>query len=131
MILNFPPFCIFTKKGIQSTAYDFAYTEQKYFTSRTGWEHLGMFATGGLAGVGADHFFTSAKNNLKPFGRISAGALVYAAEWMIASRIKYGSYARYNGYDPGGFYTGRSQIAKGWLLGYKWFDSSAGILRAQ
>jgi RHS repeat-associated protein len=118
----------FLKYGIQSTAYDFAYTEQKYFTSRTGWEHLGMFATGGVAGV-ADGMYFSGDGIKNKFARVGVGAFIYATEWTVTSRLKQGAYGRYNGYPPGGFYTGRSQTAKGWILGGKWLEQSWSIFK--
>ena len=47
-----------TLLGAQSTAYDFAYTDEKYFTTRNCYAHAGMFAAGGAAGV-ADGMFLS------------------------------------------------------------------------
>lgn len=41
-----------------TTAYDFAYTVEKYFTTRTWYEHAGMFAAGGAAGVASGNYFT-------------------------------------------------------------------------
>ncbi len=111
----------FGKYGIQGTAYDFAYTDEKYFTKRTGWEHAGLFAVGGAAGV-SDGMFFSGDAIQNKFARVGVGLGIYATEWTVSSRLKQGAYGRYNGYPPGGFYTGRSQTAKGWILGGKWYE---------
>lgn len=111
-----------------STAYDFAYTDEKYFNTRTWYEHAGMFAAGGAAGVGIGEYFTGAENRLSLSARVGAGAGIYAAEWSVTSLIKQRSYARYNGYSQGGFYTGNSQIGKGWVSSFKWSIPSYNIL---
>jgi hypothetical protein len=118
----------FLKYGAQSTAYDFANTDEKYFTTRTWYGHAGMFAAGGAAGVAGARFFTGPNPGISKFGSIGIGVGVYATEWTITSRIKHGSYARYNGYAPRGFYSGRSHTAKGWILGGKWLKQSYNIL---
>ena len=124
----------FGKYGIQSTAYDFAYTDRKYYVGehgRTWYEHLGMFAAGGAAGVTANQFFNSKDSDLATGYKMGIGAATYAAEWAISSRLKYAAYARHNGYSPSGFYTGRSQTAKGVILGSKWIEQSWNILIAK
>jgi hypothetical protein len=121
----------FGKYGIQGTAYDFSYTDEKYFTKRTGWEHAGLFAMAGLSGVGAERYFTGGLDKLGTSQRIGIGAGIYAAELSVTSLIKQRTYARVNGYPYGGFYTGNSSRAKGWLLFDKWRTSSRGILLAQ
>jgi hypothetical protein len=95
-----------TLLAAQSTAYDFANTDEKYFTTRTWYGHAGMFAAGGAAGVADARFFTGPDPGISKFGSIGIGVGVYATEWTITSRIKHGSYARYNGYAPRGFYSG-------------------------
>jgi len=114
--------------GAQASAYDFAYTDEKYFTTRTWYAHAGMFAAGGAAGLGTERYFTGRETMLSSNARIGLGAVIYAGEWSITSLIKQRAYARYNGYPQGGFYTGRSQQAKGLLLRYKWWDASRNIL---
>jgi len=54
-----------TLLGAQSTAYDFAYTDEKYFTTRTCCEHAGMFAAGGAAGVGVNQHFSGYSEKLR------------------------------------------------------------------
>ena len=121
-----------TLLGAQSTAYDVDYTDEKYFTTRTWYEHAGMFAAGGAAGVGTERYFTGKGSlMLSSHARIGIGAGIYAAEWSVTSLIKQRAYGRYNGYPQGGFYTGRSQQAKGLLLRYKWWDASRNILPGQ
>ncbi|TVR38314.1 MAG: hypothetical protein EA392_10500 [Cryomorphaceae bacterium] len=90
-----------------------------------------MFAAGGLSGVVTQGYFVGAEGELGDYTRIGLGAGTYAAEWSVTSLIKQRSYARYNGYPQGGFYTGRSQLAKGYLLGYKWLNTSHNILLGQ
>jgi len=115
--------------GAQASTYDFAYTDEKYFTNRTFYAHAGMFAAGGAAGVGTERYFTGKGSlMLSSHARIGIGAGIYAAEWSVTSLIKQRAYGRYNGYPQGGFYTGRSQQAKGLLLRYKWWDASRNIL---
>lgn len=122
----------FLKYGAQSSVYDFAYTDKKYYLERNGWEHAGIFAAGGLSGVGAESSFTGKGSELLGSkARIGIGAGIYAAEWSVTSLIKQRSYAYVNGYPRGGFYTGNSSRAKGWLLLDKWNASSRGILLGQ
>ena len=117
-----------TLLAAQSTACDFANTDEKYFTTRTWYEHAGMFAASGAAAVGIGEFFTGTENKWTRLARVGVGAGVYASEWSVTSLIKQRSYARYNGYPQGGFYTGRSQIAKGWVSGFKWALPSYDII---
>ncbi len=65
-----------------------AYTDEKYFTKRTGWEHAGLFAMAGLSGVIADNYFTGDKGLLSDNMRIGIGAGTYATEWSVTSWIK-------------------------------------------
>lgn len=108
-----------------------ASTDRKYYLGRTGWEHAGLFAMAGLSGVGTESLFGAKGGRLTPSQRIAIGAGAYAAEWSVTSLIKQRAYADVNNYSRGGFYTGNSSRAKGWLLLDKWRMRSRDLLRAQ
>ncbi len=100
----------FLTYGIQSTAYDFAFSYQEDFTSRTQLEHATIFASGGIAGTVMYESSTGIDNLLKDrtdFSRLSkhllstsksamtVGALI--PDWISAGRAKGGFNYQYTG----------------------------------
>jgi len=91
----------FLTYGIQSTAYDFAFSYQDDFTNRTFLEHATIFASGGLAGasIGQINEFGAFKDLSSPLSisRSIASSSVFVTDWITAGRAKGGFNYQYTG----------------------------------
>jgi hypothetical protein len=84
----------FIEYGTQSSAADFAFTDEYYYKKRTWQQHLGTFAMGGLGGIMQSYamnnpWVDSGKLGLNDFGKRSAlSALGYGLEYIGTSFVK-------------------------------------------